>query len=304
VKARPARDKGIMKRIFLALSCLGWLAAGSAPAGSADKLSAEGLASEESLLGAAAEAARFQSLLPFTREIALAGIVAESLGDAMTAAGVPSVVMLNVRHALGVALDLEHEVQPGDRFRICCEQSFTLQGGQVGVGRLLRAELSTRSKGDIGVQRFHAAKHGETLWLTSGQAAAPAAMRLPLDRSFHGSPPAFRADQQRQAGRSACPSGFESSGRGPFFGKIRGDHGAGDAYDPVAARSRRRGIRHGSTNKKQALLLGARHSDGAHLVDHRSHERHVGGDYSASSGALPAMSFLHEGWPWVGGGFP
>ena len=47
-----------------------------------------------------------------------------------------------------------------------------------------------------------------------------------------------------------------------------------------------------ATNKKQALPLGARHSDGALLVDPRAHERHLGGGYSALSGALAAHDAL------------
>ncbi|MGD9884264.1 MAG: hypothetical protein AB7U95_29580, partial [Reyranella sp.] len=170
-----------MKRIFLALVWVGWLAHGSALAGSGDKRSDESLANEERLLGAADEEARHQALLPFTREIVLAGIVARSLDGAMAATGVPSVVRLEVEQALGAVLDLERDVQSGARFQLRYQQSFTMQGAEMGVGRLVWAELQTRDKGAIGVQRFHAARHDETLWLTSGQAAAPAAMRLPID---------------------------------------------------------------------------------------------------------------------------
>lgn len=170
-----------MKRIFLALACVGWLAPGSALAGSADKHSDERLASEERLLGAADDEARHRALLPFTREIVRAGIVVDSLEDAMATTGVPSVVRLEVEQALGSALDLEHDVQAGDRFQLRYEQSFTVHGDEVSVGRLNWVELRTRDKGAVGVHRFRALAHGETLWLTTGQAAAPAVMRLPLD---------------------------------------------------------------------------------------------------------------------------
>jgi len=150
------------------------------------------------MLGAADDEARFRSLLPFTREIALTGIVAGSLDDAMVAAGVPSVVRLEVRQALGGALDLEHEVLQGDRFRLRYDQPFTVQGAPVGVGRLTWVELRTRNKGTVGVQRFHASAHSETLWLTSGQAAAPAMMRLPLDTIAVSSRYGLRTDPFEQ----------------------------------------------------------------------------------------------------------
>lgn len=170
-----------MKGIFLALMCVGWLAHGSSLAGSAEKRSAESLESEENLLGAADDEARFQALLPFTREIVLAGVVTDSLDGAMAQAGVPSVVRLEARHALGTTLDLDDQVLPGDRFQLRYEQSFTVHGDEVSVGRLNWVELRTRGKGTVGVHRFRALARSETLWLTTGQAAAPAVMRLPLD---------------------------------------------------------------------------------------------------------------------------
>lgn len=176
-----SRDKLLMKRIFLALACVGWLAPGSALAGSADKPSGEGLASEERLLGAADDEARYQALLPFTREIVRAGIVVDSLEDTMAAAGVPSVVRLEVERALGAALDPDDQALPGDRFQLRYEQAFTVHGDEVGVGRLNWIELRTRDKRTVGAHRFRSLVHGEALWLTTGHAAEPAVMRLPLD---------------------------------------------------------------------------------------------------------------------------
>lgn len=220
-----------MKRIFLALMCVGWLVHSSALAGSADKHSyeSESLASEERLLGATDDEARYQALLPFAREIVLVGIVAESLDEAMAAAAVPSVVMLEARQALATALDLEREVQPGDRFRICYEQSFTVQGQKVGVGRLVWAELRTRHKGDVGVHRFHALRHSETLWLTTGQAAAQAAMRMPLDAIAISSRFGMRADPFDQ------PKAF--AGQGPVMA-----HGAGRAMNVTVNAATKRGV--------------------------------------------------------------
>lgn len=239
--APHAGDKGIMKRIFLALLCVGWLAPDLALAGSAEKRSAESLASEERILGAADDEARFQAMLPFTREIALTGRVGDSLDGAMTEVGVPSVVRLEVRQALGGALDVEHEVVSGDRFRLRYEQSFDGQGTRLGVGRLTWVELRTRDKGTVGVHRFHASAHGETLWLTTGQAAAPAVMRLPLDTIAISSRFGMRADpfeQLKPATAQGGPVATHATGRAATI-NVATKRGmlAGLAPSPMASRS-------------------------------------------------------------------
>jgi murein DD-endopeptidase MepM/ murein hydrolase activator NlpD len=218
-----------MKGIFLALLCLGWLAPGSALAGSAEKHLAESLESEKRLLGAADDEARFQALLPFTREIVLAGVVAGSLDGAMAEAGVPSVVRLEARHALGAALDLDDPVLPGDRFQLRYEQAFTVHGDEVGVGRLSWIELRTRDKGTVGAHRFRSLAHGEGLWLTTGQAAEPAVMRLPLDTIAISSRFGLRTDPFEQLKPVA--------GRGPVV-----THATGRAASVTVNVATKRGV--------------------------------------------------------------
>jgi hypothetical protein len=71
--------------------------------------------SEERLLGSDDEAARHLAHLPFTREIAAAGAVGETLASSLTEARVPATVMLEARKALAGTLDFEREAGAGDR---------------------------------------------------------------------------------------------------------------------------------------------------------------------------------------------
>ncbi|MGD9879851.1 MAG: M23 family metallopeptidase, partial [Reyranella sp.] len=81
----------------------------------------------------------------------------------------------------------------------------------------------------IGVQRFHAARHDETLWLTSGQAAAPAAMRLPIDTIAVSSRFGMRADPFDQPKNLAA--------RGPVM-----THGTGRAMNVTVNVATKRGV--------------------------------------------------------------
>jgi murein DD-endopeptidase MepM/ murein hydrolase activator NlpD len=154
----------------------------------------EARASEERLLGSADEAARFAAYQPFTREIAASGSVARSLDASLAATGVPAATMLEARQALAGVLNLDRDVQPGDRFYVRYEQTFTAEGARIGIGRVLWAELRTRAKGTVAIHRFRSHDKTERFWLANGQQATPPSMRLPLDIISVSSGFGLRAD--------------------------------------------------------------------------------------------------------------
>jgi murein DD-endopeptidase MepM/ murein hydrolase activator NlpD len=159
-----------------------------------DACSEKACAAEQRLLGDADEAARFAAYQPFTREISADGVVAESLDDALAQAGVAAAAMLEARQALADAINLERDVQPGDRFHVRYEQTFTAEGAPIGVGRVLWAELRTKAKGTVAIHRFRGFDKTERFWLANGQAATPPSMRLPLEVISVSSGFGLRAD--------------------------------------------------------------------------------------------------------------
>ena len=140
-----------MKRASLAAAFTASLFLGSV---SACIAADEARASEERLLGSADEAAQFAAYQPFTREIAATGGVSGSLDASLAAAGVPAATMLEARQALASVLNLDRDVQPGDRFYVRYEQTFTAEGAAIGIGRVLWAELRTKAKGTVAIHRF------------------------------------------------------------------------------------------------------------------------------------------------------
>ncbi len=149
---------------------------------------------EERLLGSDDEDARFLACQPFTRAIAAAGVVTNSLDASLANAGVPATVMLEARQAFATAVDLGRDVGAGDRFYVRYEQTFTAEGAPIGVGRVLWAELRTKAKGAIALHRFRPHGGVERLWLANGEAATPPSMRLPLDAVNVSSGFGLRAD--------------------------------------------------------------------------------------------------------------
>ena len=149
---------------------------------------------EQFLLGGDDEDARFGACQPFTREIAAAGIVAQSLDASLAAAGVPAAAMFEAQQALATAIDLGRDLAAGDRFHVRYEQTFTAEGTPIGVGRVLWAELRTKAKGTIALHRFRPLGGAERFWLASGEAATPPSIRLPLDTVSVSSSFGLRAD--------------------------------------------------------------------------------------------------------------
>jgi murein DD-endopeptidase MepM/ murein hydrolase activator NlpD len=180
-----------MKRASLAAAFAASLFLGSV---SACIAADEARASEERLLGSADEAARFAAYQPFTREIAASGGVSGSLDASLAAAGVPAATMLEARQALSGVLNLDRDVQPGDRFHVRYEQTFTAEGAPIGIGRVLWAELRTKAKGTVAIHRFRTHDKTERFWLANGQQATPPSMRLPLEIISVSSGFGLRAD--------------------------------------------------------------------------------------------------------------
>ena len=180
-----------MKRASLAAAFAASLLLGSVSAAIAAD---EARLAEERLLGSADEAERFAAYQPFTREIAAGGVVSRSLGTALAEAGVSAATMLEARHAFASLLSLDRDVQPGDRFYVRYEQTFTAAGAPIGIGRVMWAELRTKAKGTIAIYRFRSRDKSERFWLANGQAATPPSMRLPLETVSVSSGFGLRAD--------------------------------------------------------------------------------------------------------------
>src|SRR3954470_13149204 len=166
-------------------------------------------AAEERLLGDVDQATHDKALLAFTRQLGSGGIVTGTLTDSLDAAGVPSSTTLEALRALGTALDLDKDIQTGDRFHLRHEQSFTLAGNRIGVGRVLWLEVVTKAKGTVAVHRFQPKDGVEQFWLANGQAAAPPAFRQPLDTIKVTSGFGLRADPLDHPSSNVTPAVVE-----------------------------------------------------------------------------------------------
>ena len=117
-----------------------------------------------------------------------------SLADSTAIAGVPATTMLAALHALGTVIDVEQHLRTGDRFHVRYEESFTVLGERIGVGRVLWLELKTKAKGTIALHRFRPRDGEDQYWLPSGQAATAPPIRLPLNTVTVTSGFGMRAD--------------------------------------------------------------------------------------------------------------
>ncbi len=184
-----------MKKASLATAFAASLFFGSAATVKADEARVlEARAAEERVLGSADDEARFRAYLSFTREIAADGVVSKSLDAALAEAGVTASTMLEARQALATVIDLDRDVRPGDRFHVRYEQTFTVDGAPVGIGRVLWIELRTKAKGVVAIHRFRSHDKTERFWLANGHPASPTSMRLPLDVISISSGFGLRAD--------------------------------------------------------------------------------------------------------------
>ncbi len=183
-----------MNRPSLVVALAGLLL-GLAGAAVADDTSLSGARADEvRLLGADDEGAWLQSVLPFTRQIAVGGSVAGPLEASTAAAGVPAAAMLDALRAFATSIDLARDVRDGDWFHVRYEQTFTAAGAPIGIGRVLWAELKTAAKGTVAIHRFRTRDNVERFWLASGQAATPPLIAMPLESVSISSGFGLRAD--------------------------------------------------------------------------------------------------------------
>ena len=137
---------------------------------------------EERVLGSANEQAQQASYLPFTRKLHASGIVDGSLAESAKAAGVPAVAALEMVRAFAGAIDLGEDLIKGDSFSVAYRQEYTVKGHPIGVAKVEFAELRTAARGTLSVHRFRPSRNKpERLWLASGQATGPTALRWPVD---------------------------------------------------------------------------------------------------------------------------
>jgi murein DD-endopeptidase MepM/ murein hydrolase activator NlpD len=143
---------------------------------------------------------------PFvSREIAISGIVEESLEGSLVRAGAPAGLGLKLKDALSAALDVSQQLDSGDKFYVRYQQTAAPDGREIGAGRILSAEFMTAARGRIAFYGFRPSRGAEQLWLAGGESAAAPAMRLPLETLSVSSGFGVRADpfEQPQHGLGA-----------------------------------------------------------------------------------------------------
>jgi hypothetical protein len=175
----PVKARVIKISPCAALAAFLWLGAVS-PGIAQSTQSAEATIAEEQLLGAADEEARAQALLPFTRSLSVSGTVAGTLAESTAAAGVPPAAMLAALRAFDDATG-PRQPHDGDAFFVRWEQTYSIEGHSIGVGRVLWAEVRMAAGGTVAIHRFRPREGGEQFFLTGGEAATPPTIALPLD---------------------------------------------------------------------------------------------------------------------------
>jgi murein DD-endopeptidase MepM/ murein hydrolase activator NlpD len=178
---------------------------------------------EERLLGSDREAKQYASYLPFTRSIGVAGVVEGSLAESTAAAGVPPAAMLAALKAFAAFLDIDREVRDGDRFYVRYQQTFTLEGAPVGVGRVIWAELRLADRRTVGIYRFRPRDGPEEFWTNNAMATETPQLRLPVDVVLISSGFGLRVDpfdQPAMRGMGMGPLGAPTSFGGLTAGPL------------------------------------------------------------------------------------
>jgi murein DD-endopeptidase MepM/ murein hydrolase activator NlpD len=153
----------------------------------------EATGAEQRLLGSADEEARAQELLPFARTYGVSGIVSGSLADSAHRWGVPRAALLGAMRAWGAAVDVPAP-HDGDSFYVSWDQTFTIAGDPIGIGRVQWMELRSASGATAAIHRFRPSEGGEEFFLTSGEAAKPPALALPVAQIMVSSPFGLRGN--------------------------------------------------------------------------------------------------------------
>ncbi|MBS0523154.1 MAG: M23 family metallopeptidase [Proteobacteria bacterium] len=153
----------------------------------------EATSAEQRLLGSADDDARVQELLPFTRTYGASGVVTGSLADSGARAGVPRAALVAALRAWDAAVDVP-KPQDGDRFYVSWQHTFTVEGQPIGIGRVQWMEVRSASGNTAAIHRFRPSEGGEQFFLTSGQAAKPPTLALPVEQVMVSSPFGLRGD--------------------------------------------------------------------------------------------------------------
>jgi murein DD-endopeptidase MepM/ murein hydrolase activator NlpD len=206
--------------------------------------SLEATVAAERMLGSDDEAARTQALLPYTRSLGARGVVAGSLMDSAAAAGVPRAAMLDVVRALD-GESPPHRPQDGDTFYVRWQQTYTVAGIPIGVGRVLWLEFTTAAGTTIALHRFRPREGGEQFFLADGEAATPPALALPLDDITVSSPFGARPD----------PLSSRRRGMGPLPTPVARRQAAGSI---VSAAKKRAGVPAGAHTARAYAGFGPR----------------------------------------------
>jgi murein DD-endopeptidase MepM/ murein hydrolase activator NlpD len=167
--------------------------------------SSEATIEEERLLGSADDEARARELLPFTRSFGASGIVAGALAPSAAAVGVPPAAMLEAVRAFEGAPE-RRDPQDGDAFYVRWEQTYTIDGDPIGIGRVLWAELKAPDGATVAIHRFRPREGGEQFFLTTGEAAMPPAIAVPVEDVNVSSRFGYRTDPMARASATRPPA--------------------------------------------------------------------------------------------------
>ncbi|CAN5485481.1 hypothetical protein BH10PSE6_BH10PSE6_14820 [soil metagenome] len=163
-----------------ALAAFVWLGAVSPGVAQTTGQIPDAVMEEERLLGTSDEEVRAQELLPFTRSLGAGGVVAGSLAESTASAGVPPAAMFEALGAFDGATG-PREAQDGDSFYVRWQQTYSVEGHPIGIGRVLWAELRTADGETVTIHRFRSSAGGEQFFLATGEAATMPSLALPLD---------------------------------------------------------------------------------------------------------------------------
>jgi murein DD-endopeptidase MepM/ murein hydrolase activator NlpD len=153
----------------------------------------EATSAEQRLLGSADEEARAEALLPFTRTYGVGGRVSGSLADSAHRWGVPPAALLPALRAWDAAVDAP-AAHDGDRLYVSWQQTFSIAGEPIGIARVQWMELRAADGTTAAIHRFKPSEGGESLFITSGQAAKSPKLALPVEQVLVSSPFGLRGN--------------------------------------------------------------------------------------------------------------
>ena len=216
----------------------------------------EATGAEQRLLGSADEEAHAEALLPFSRTYGVSGRVTGSLADSAHRVGVPRAALLAAMRAWDGAVDVPTP-QDGDRFYVSWQQAFTVAGDPIGIGRVQWMELRSASGNTAAIHRFRPHEGAEEFFLTTGQAAKPPALALPVAQVMVSSPFGLRGN--------------------PFA--------SGEAVGPVPRALAMPHTTLGHYHSARASQIAAM------VASHQMHHQYAG----FGPRLFPARAFMHEG---------